>query len=116
MSIFQQIKLVLIDHSGLAKDALHIYVGLTVFLAASIAFKRPLSSWLPWLAALTATVIGELWDLRDSLYYHTPVDAPGHRQDLWNTMFWPTVLMLLARWNKLNVLPVIDDEADQSVD
>jgi hypothetical protein len=101
MSAFQESKLALMSAVGLGRDALHIYVGLSVMLIAAALFRLPLRDWRPWTAALLAALAGEAWDLIDT--------APGRRlgllprswHDLWNTMFWPTVLLLLARYTKL---------------
>ncbi|NTZ43087.1 hypothetical protein G7A66_08285 [Altererythrobacter sp. SALINAS58] len=38
LAMFQDIKIVLIDGTGLGKDALHIYVSLAVFFGSSLWF------------------------------------------------------------------------------
>lgn len=101
MSPLQSAKLWLIHHVGLAKDALHIYVGLTLFLGSALLFRWPLRSWKPWAVALAAALLGEAWDLRDSLAYRTRIDLWGNWHDLWNTMFWPSALLILARTTTL---------------
>lgn len=101
MSSFQSFKLSLIDLVGLSRDALHIYVGLAVFLGAAILFRRPMSDWRPLAAVFLVAVAGEIWDLVERL---APGDAPfwaGNWHDLWNTMFWPVMLFLLARAPRL---------------
>jgi hypothetical protein len=98
MSPLQSAKFWLIEHVSLAKDALHVYVGLALFLGTALAFRWPIRSWKPWAVALAAALIGEIWDLRDSLAYHTRVNLWANWKDLWNTMFWPTALLLLARF------------------
>jgi len=97
MSPLQQTKLLVVDHVHLAKDALHIYVALGLFLGSAALFRWPLKSWRPWLVVLAAALIGEAWDLRDSLVYRTPIELGGNLKDVLNTIFWPTVLVLLAR-------------------
>ena len=42
MTGFQAAKIELIKLTGLPRDALHIYVGMAVFLAVALIFKRPL--------------------------------------------------------------------------
>lgn len=44
-----------------------------------------------------AVLTGEVWDLRDSIVYDTPVRLAANWHDIWNTLLWPTVLMVLAR-------------------
>ena len=53
------------------------------------------------LVVLAAALIGEAWDLRDSLVYHTPIELAGNLKDVLNTLFWPTVLVLLARGTRV---------------
>jgi cell shape-determining protein MreD len=96
---FQDAKLWLLDLIGLSKDALHVYVGMIVFLGVALAFRLPLRDWRPLAAVFLAAVAGELFDLFESL---APLQEPHWAaawHDLWNTMFWPTVLFVLARWS-----------------
>jgi hypothetical protein len=51
--------------------------------------------------ALAGALIGEAWDLRDSLVYHTRIALRGNFHDIWNTMLWPSALLLLARTTQL---------------
>lgn len=101
MSLLQTVKWWLVSHLDLAKDALHIYVGLILFLGSALVFRWPLRSWKPWLVVLAVAMAGEIWDLRDSEAYRTRIDLWGNWKDIWNTMFWPTVLMVLARTTAL---------------
>jgi hypothetical protein len=101
MSALQTVKLWFVGHIHLAKDALHIYVGLTLFLCAALVFRGGVRSWKPWLVVLVAALAGELWDLRDSLTYRTRIDLWANWKDVWNTLFWPTVLLILARTTRL---------------
>lgn len=110
MSPLQAVKLWLVGHGGLAKDALHIYVALFVFFGVALAFRLPLRSWKPWAAVLAVAVIGEIWDLRDSSVYHTRINLWANWHDIWNTMFWPTAILLLARFTSLFERPIANQE------
>ncbi|MEA3009451.1 MAG: hypothetical protein QOJ91_1143 [Sphingomonadales bacterium] len=101
MSVFQQAKMALVHLLGLPKDALHIYVGLTVFLAAAAAFRRPLGSWLPIAAVVAAALAGETWDLIDTHASGARPHWDRNWHDVWNTCFWPGLLFLLARHTQL---------------
>ena len=96
-STIQTIKLFLVSLTGLSKDALHVHVGLGTMFGAAMLFRREFRSYVPWVAVLVAAVCGELLDMYGDLY------SPGYWQwkmsihDIDNTLFWPTVLMLLAR-------------------
>ena len=101
MSAFQSAKIWLIGTLGLSRDALHVYVGLIVFLGFAALFRLPLRDWRPLAAALLVALAGEAWDLLDT---RGAIDAREYRRswhDLWNTMLWPTVLFALARWTKM---------------
>jgi hypothetical protein len=101
MNPFQSTKLSLIELVGLSKDALHVYVGLTIFLLTALIFRLPLRDWRPLAAVFLVAVAGEIWDLFERLQ---PGDRPfwaANWHDLWNTMFWPTVLFGLSRAPKL---------------
>ncbi|AJP71686.1 hypothetical protein [Sphingomonas hengshuiensis] len=101
MSLLQAVKLWPVQHVDLAKDALHVYVGLGLFLGSALLFRWNLRSWKPLAVVLAVALTGEGWDLRDSIVYHTPIHLWGNWKDLWNTMFWPTSLMVLARTTRL---------------
>ena len=101
LSFVQAAKQALVAATGLSKDALHIHVGLLAFLGAALLFRRPLKSILPWAAALSVALLGELVDAVDDIQssgeWHWA--ASGH--DIINTMAWPTLILLLARLTRL---------------
>src|SRR5688572_2240596 len=100
MSSLQEAKLAILAFVDLPKDALHIYVGLFVFLAAAAVARRPLSNWLPLAAVLVAALAGELWDVIDTRNAGRTIRWWGNWHDIWNTLFWPAMLFLLARYTK----------------
>ena len=51
--------------TGLSKDALHVYVGLAVFLLALTRWR--IGSLPPLLVVLTVALAGEVWDLIDNI-------------------------------------------------
>jgi hypothetical protein len=99
--ILQSIKIVVIEATSLGKDALHVYVGLTVMLAVAILLKRSLADWRPLAAVAAASVAGEVWDLIDTFSHGGRARWPGNWKDIWNTMFWPTILFGLARFTRV---------------
>jgi hypothetical protein len=101
MSVLQSAKLVLMDVTNLAKDALHIYVGMAVMLVVAIAFKRSLSDWRPLAAVALASVAGEIWDVIDTFSHGGRPRWNANWKDIWNTMFWPTILFGLARFTRV---------------
>jgi cell shape-determining protein MreD len=101
MSPFQSAKMMLVEATNLGKDALHIYVGLGVMLLVAAAFKRSLRDWQPLAAVLLAALAGEIWDLIDTFSHGRRPRFNGNWKDVWNTMFWPSVLFLLARFTRV---------------
>ncbi len=99
--MFQEAKLLIVQHVGLEKDALHIYVALIVFLVACRLFRWPASSWKPWFVVLGVTLLGEALDIRHVLSVGNEIIADYHWTDLWNTMLVPTVLVLTARYTSI---------------
>ncbi len=95
------VKLQLMAWTGLAKDALHIYVGLAVFLIAAAYFKRGLRDWRPLAAVAIVALAGEVWDVADTALSGRAPRWGGNWKDLWNTLFWPTALFLLARFSRV---------------
>ena len=96
-STTQTVKLFLVSLTGLSKDALHVHVGLGTMFGAAMIFRREFRSLLPWLVVLGAALCGEMLDMYDDLI------SPGYWRwemsvhDIANTLFWPTVLLVLAR-------------------
>ena len=101
MSIFQSAKIFLSEVTSLGKDALHIYVGLAVMLLVMIALKKPLGDWRPIAAVALASVAGEIWDVIDTFSHGGTPKWNANWKDVWNTMFWPTILFGLARFTKV---------------
>ena len=91
-------KQLVIGATGLAKDALHIHVGLLVFFAAAALVRWPLRSGKPWAAALIAALAGEIWDQANVVAAGGSIDLAPSWHDVWNTMLWPTIITMLARW------------------
>ena len=92
------LKEVLVELSGVSKDALHVHIGLIAFFGSAFLMKRPVASVLPLLVVLGLELGNEFLDL--FIMRNSP---PGIAQwgeslrDLFNTMLWPTILMFAAR-------------------
>jgi hypothetical protein len=96
---FQQLKLVLLDLTGLSRDALHIYAGMAAFVAARLIWRWRGGWMVAWLAALAVAYGAEWLDMQaenDPGSLLKP--EPDHWHDIWNTMVWPTVLLLVGHW------------------
>jgi hypothetical protein len=91
-------KLLLIDHSGLSRDALHICLGVLVQLAVAALPRQSFARLWPWLAVLVTAMGNEWYDLN----YETWPDRNEQRlesvKDLIATMAIPTMLLFIARF------------------
>ncbi|KQT31050.1 hypothetical protein [Methylophilus sp. Leaf414] len=97
-SAIQSIKLAIVAATGLSKDALHIYVGLAVFLVAAIVFRKPLRSNVPWFVVVSVAITGEVLDMRDDIASLGYWRWGASLHDILNTLFWPSVFLLLAKY------------------
>jgi hypothetical protein len=100
-SFVQSLKLDIMGFTGLAKDALHIYVGLGVWLLAAALFRRSITTLRPWLAVLVVACVIEGFDAFDDWVQLGRWRYMASLHDVINTLFWPTVLALLARYTRL---------------
>lgn len=94
ISTAQSIKLAIVAATGLSKDALHIYVGMLVYLGLNTAAWR-FRPCLGWLAVLIVACAGEWVDRRDDIASLGYWRWQASLHDILNTLFWPTVLTLL---------------------
>jgi hypothetical protein len=101
MSAFQSMKHEIVHVASLSKDALHIYVGITVFLMGAAISSKGLRSWFPVIAVAVLAVIGEALDARDDLRKIGHWRYLSSLHDFLNTMFWPMALWLLARYSRV---------------
>jgi hypothetical protein len=85
----------LIEAIGLSNDAMHVHGALLILcLSAVVLRRRPDSVWC-WLIVLSAELFNEYADLRGQAPGEATLNASLH--DLYNTMFWPTMLLILGR-------------------
>ena len=95
-SVFQDIKTHIISFTGLEKDALHIYVGIAIFLITSLLFKNHRYRWLIALfTVIAAASMGEVLDRHDQLIINKHWYWQGSVHDIVNTCFFPTHFTLI---------------------
>ena len=86
----------LIETVGLTNDAMHVHGSLLIlFVSALVLRRRPDSLWC-WLIVFIAELFNEYADLRGAAPGEATMDAALH--DIYNTMFWPTVILILGRF------------------
>lgn len=96
--MLNSLKTMLSETIGLSKDALHVHLGLFVFLVAVVLLRASPGSWIPWLVLLAFEVLNEVVDL---LHEHGGVralDFVEAAKDIINTMLWPTLVVLFVRY------------------
>lgn len=98
ISTVQAIKAAIASTTGLPRDALHIYVGLTTLLFVAIVWRKSLGSLAPWLVVVFIALAGELIDLGHDMLSSGSWRWTASVKDLFNTLFWPTVLLLYTRF------------------
>jgi hypothetical protein len=96
-SPFQSVKLIVGAMFSLSKDALHIYVGLFVFLTVSYLVRKRYHAAWALLAVFLVACLGEIFDARDNFASLGRWRWRASLHDIMNTMFWPIVLSVLIR-------------------
>jgi hypothetical protein len=76
---------------------LHIHLGLAIYLLASLLLRRSLGSLLPWLVVVTLELANETSDFIRYYVSGWPWTATNTIEDIVNTLFWPTILVILFR-------------------
>jgi uncharacterized membrane protein len=87
-----------IQHSlGFNLDAVHVIVGVLIFLAAALLLRRPVSSLAPWLVVFVLTCFNEAMDLWLQQWPNPAIQYGEGLKDILLTLLLPTVLLLTAR-------------------
>jgi hypothetical protein len=85
----------LIETVGLTNDAMHVHGSLLILCVSALVLRRrPDSPWC-WLIVFIAELFNEYADLRGTPAGEATIDAALH--DVYNTMFWPTLFLILGR-------------------
>lgn len=91
-------KSLVVEATGLARDALHVHTGLIVFVLARLIWRRRGGWVLAWAIALCFAVGGEWLDYQLETPGNEAAANEEHWHDIWNTMLWPTILLFIGRW------------------
>lgn len=96
-SWYQEIKLVIVNLTGLSKDAIHIYVGLSIFLIAAGILNKGKISYLALIPVFVLAGLMESIDLYDDYNSLGLFNWAGSGHDLINTTIWPVIIVILAK-------------------
>ena len=95
---FHNLKVWLVTWSGLSRDALHIYVAITLFLLIRMMWRGSGGTIAAVLVVLAAALTGEWLDHQVELMSGHACDMAEHMHDLRNTLAAPIVLALALPW------------------
>jgi hypothetical protein len=78
---------------GMGDDLMHVHLGLAIFVLSALILRKPMRSAWPIGLVVALALINEVVD-----YFVTPNWSPGlSLLDIVNSVFWPTLLFLIAR-------------------
>jgi hypothetical protein len=93
-SSFADLKDVLEVTLHLSRDALHVHVGLMIFLACAWLYRGPRRLLLAFGTLLGLCVLGEVADLSEPFRHGYRLNWLASGKDIVNTMFWPGLWLL----------------------
>jgi hypothetical protein len=98
MASWHQAKVFIEYAVAINHDALHVIVGVLVWLAAAMVSRRPLGHTRPWLWLLALILWNETVDLWVEQWPEPGRQYGECAKDLLLTMLLPTVLLIAIRW------------------
>lgn len=93
----------LVYATGLEKDALHIYAGVSIYLLCLLIFRRYTvrSGVLALLITTAIALMAEVLDLRYTFMANGQLNWAASLHDLINTCLLPYTLFALSKWTTL---------------
>ena len=89
---------IFIEHASVVgSDALHVLVGVFVWILAALVLRRSLSAALPWLVLLALTLLNECVDLWVEQWPDLAMQLGELGKDVLLTMTLPTLLAFAIR-------------------
>jgi hypothetical protein len=98
MSPVQSLKMTIVETLHLAKDGIHIYLGVACFLIAISIGRRSPRSWQAMLPGVIVAVVLEVLDLRDDFNSLGYFRWAASLKDIINTNLIPLILIVAARF------------------
>ena len=114
VSLFADLKDVLSATLHLSRDALHVHVGLVIFLAGGILLRGPRRFQIAFLGLLALCLAGEVADLSGGWRDLRGPNWLGSVKDIFSTMFWPAI-WLLARPQVLRMIRTAEASSNGKV-
>lgn len=85
----------LVDNIGLTDDSLHIHFAIGIIFVVALVLRCRPDNFKPWLVLFLFEVFNEFSDMWVSAPDEGTWKSSLH--DFFNTMFWPTVLLIAGR-------------------
>ncbi len=82
-----------LGEAGWSEDLLHVHVGLVIFVVTALLLRKRMRSWVPLSVVVALAFINEVIDYSEGAVWYFESSA----MDFVNSVFWPTLLFLLAR-------------------
>lgn len=112
---WHQTKLFVEHLTTVSHDLLHVMAGFLISLVAAALLRRPITSWLPWLATLAIILLNEAADLWVEIWPDPGMQFGEGAKDVVTTMAIPTILALAVKLNP-RLFQVRSGGADSAVD
>lgn len=100
-SLYQNLKLNILSLLDLSKDAIHIHIGLMALFLAVVFWKKGRIQITCMLPVMAIAVLMEALDLRDDVNSLGYMRWSASIHDLINTIFWPFIIICLAKYGCL---------------
>lgn len=99
---FVDLKEWLLASFGLSNDAMHINVGLAIYLGLLLALtvRGRNNGWLPFGLLTLISLVAEVFDIVAQISNGSPVNTGESVRDVGSTLFWPLVLSLVLTWHR----------------
>lgn len=95
LGIFGDFKSLITSVTHFQRDALHIHIGIVLFLFMAMVFRGERRFRYAWLILVGITLLGEAFDILDHLVAGVLprfADLADSVKDIFNTLFWPALL------------------------
>ena len=83
--------------TGATEDLLHVHFGVLIFVVVAVLFRRRMHSLWPVSMVWAFALVNELVD-----YFALEWRLDTSALDVLNTVFWPTILFLVARRRRVH--------------
>lgn len=102
-SFYQSLKIEIVNLLDMSKDAIHLHIGMFIFLASILILRRQRVSIIYLIPVFIVASIMEILDLSDDFRSLGHFNWANSLHDIINTCFWPVLIFLLLKYKKITV-------------